>query len=155
MLYNKNKTLSLDMANNKIPVNKHKSKILKFVNKAISLFEPNSTELKNENIHEFDKYIYALSNFISIKKDFNEDQSIIKCAIYKSNGLSLQLDKFEELLYDAKEEIFRKSKEKYYTVFPLKIKYPSLKKKHFILLGKKITVRSYNYVQKEFNYEEL
>lgn len=143
------------MANNKISVNKHKSKIVQFVNKAISLFEPNSTELKNENIHKFDKYIYALSNLISIKKDFNEDQSIIKRAIYKSNGLSLQLDKFEELLYEANEEIFKRPKEKYYTVFPLKIKYPSLKKNHFILLGKKITVRSYNYVQKNFNYEEL
>ena len=143
------------MVNNKIPIKKHKSKIEKLVNKAISLFEPNSTVLENENIHEFNKYIYAISNLINIKNDFNEDQSIIQRAIYKSNGLSLQLDRFEELLYEANEEIFRKPKEKYYTVFPLKIKYPSLKKIHFILLGKKIIVRSYNYVQKNFNYKKL
>ena len=54
-------------------------KALKFVKKAISLFEPNSNTLRGGNAHKFHQYVYALSNLIKIHgiKNFNDAQSII------------------------------------------------------------------------------
>jgi len=143
----------------KISINKNKEgEVLKFVTKAISLFEPNSNTLRGGNAHKFDQYVYALSNLIKIQsiKNFNDAQSIIISAIKKSKNYSpLTLNDFKNCLEEARREALEKPQEKYYFVFPLKIKYNSINKRHFTLLGTKIKVCSYNYIQKNFSYEKL
>ena len=144
-----------------ISINKNKeNKVLKFVTKAISLVEPNSNTLKIKGIyyHTFSEYVYALSNLIKIQgiKNFDDAQSIIKSAIQKSKKYSLlTLNDFKNCLEEARRESLKKPKEKYYFVFPLKIKYNSINKRHFTLLGTKIKVCSYKYIQKNFDYEKL
>lgn len=133
-------------------------KVLEFVKKAISLYNPNSSSIPGRNIHGFDQYIYALSNLISIQgiKNFNDKQSIIRNAIRKSKNYSpLTLDDFKTRLNEARREVLKKQAEKYYFVFPLKIKYNSINKRHFIILSTKIKVCSHNYIQKNFSYEKL
>ena len=141
-----------------ITIKKNKEdKVLEFANNAISLFEPNSTTLKGINFHNFDQYIYALSNLINIQdfKNFKDRRSLIIKAINKSNGSPLNLVDFENNLINIRKEVLNKEKEIFYFVFPLKIKYKSIKKLHFKLLNTKINVRSYNYLRKHFKLEEL
>lgn len=142
-----------------ISIKKNKeNKVLKFVTKAISLFKPNSNALTGRNIHEFDQYVYALSNLIKIQgiKNFNDAQSIIRSAIKKSKNYSpLTLNDLKNSLEEARREALEKPQEKYYFVIPLKIKYNSINKRHFALLDTKIKVCSYNYIRKNFNYEKL
>lgn len=142
-----------------ISIKKNKeNKVLKFVTKAISLFEPNSNARTGRNIHEFDQYVYALSNLIKIQgiKNFNDAQSIIRSAIKKSKNYSpLTLNDLKNSLEEARREALEKQQEKYYFVIPLKIKYNSINKRHFALLDTKIKVCSYNYIRKNFNYEKL
>ena len=137
---------------------KNEEKVLKFAKTAISLFEPNSNTLRGGNAHKFKQYVYALSNLIKIQgiKNFNDAQSIIRNAIQKSkNDSPLTLNDFKNCLEEARREALEKPQERYYFIFPLKIKYNSIKKRHFTLLGTKIKVCSYNYVQKNFSYEKL
>ena len=142
-----------------ISIKKNKEeKVLKFVTKTISLFKPNSNELTGRNIHEFDQYVYALSNLIKIQgiKNFNDSQSIIRNAIQKSKNCSpLTLNDFKNCLDEAGREALERPQEKYYFVFPLKIKYNSINKRLFRLLSTKIKVCSYNHIQKNFSYEKL
>ena len=140
-----------------INIQKNKEdKVLKFVTSAISLFKPNSNEFTSENFHKFNQYVYALSNLIKGIKNFNDAQSIIISAIQKSKSYSPPtLNDFENCLEEARREALEKTQEKYYFIFPLKIKYNSIKKRHFILLGTKIKVYSYNYIQKNFSNEKL
>jgi hypothetical protein len=140
-----------------INIQKNKEdKVLKFVTSAISLFKPNSNEFTSENFHKFNQYVYALSNLIKGIKNFNDAQSIIISAIQKSKSYSPPtLNDFENCLEEARREALEKTQKKYYFIFPLKIKYNSIKKRHFILLGTKIKVYSYNYIQKNFSNEKL
>ena len=141
-----------------ITIKKNKEdKVLEFANNAISLFEPNSTTLNGKNFHKFDQYTYALSNFIEIQKfkNFEEKRSLIIKAIYKSNGSTLDLESFKNNLISIRNEVLNREKEIFYFVFPLKIKYKSIKKLHFTLLNTKIKVRSYNYLRKNFDLNEL
>ena len=133
-------------------------KVLEFVTTAISLFEPNSTTLAGGNAHKFEQYVYALSNLIKIQgiKNFNDAQSVIRSAIQKLKNYSLlTLGDFKTCLNEARREALDKPTEKYYFVFPLKIKYNSLKKRKITLLDTEIKVCSYKYIQKNFSYEEL
>ena len=137
-------------------------KVLEFVTTAISLLEPNSTTLAGGNAHnfeyKFEQYVYALSNLIKIPgiKNFNDAQLIIQNAIKKSKNYSpLTIDNFKTCLNEARREALDKPTEKYYFVFPLKIKYNSLKKRKITLLDTEIKVCSYKYIQKNFSYEEL
>ena len=136
---------------------KNEDKVLDFVNNAISLFEPNSTGLQGINIHKFNQYTYALSNLIEIIgfKNFEDKTSLITKAIYKSNGLLLNSEEFEKNLIDIRKEVLSKKKEIFYFVFPLEIKYKSIKKLHFTLLNTKINVRSYDYLMKNFDLDDL
>ncbi|CAD6491976.1 MAG: hypothetical protein DIAAKJNI_00186 [Candidatus Argoarchaeum ethanivorans] len=142
-----------------ISIKKNKEdKVLKFVTKAIFLFDPDSNTLSEENAHKFYQYVYALSNLITVQgiKNFNDAQSIIRTAIQKSKNYSpLALNDFKSCLEEARREALEKTQQKYYFVFPLKIKYKSIKKRHFTLLGTKVKVCSYNYIQKNFSYEKL
>jgi len=141
-----------------ITIKKNKEdKVLEFANNAISLFEPNSTTLNGKNFHTFDQYTYVLSNFIEIQKfkNFEEKRSLIIKAIYKSNGSTLDLESFKNNLISIRNEVLNREKEIFYFVFPLKIKYKSIKKLHFTLLNTKIKVRSYNYLRKNFDLNEL
>ncbi len=143
----------------KISIKKDKeNKVLKFVTRAISLYKPNSNEFNFENFHRFNQYVYALSNLVGVHGIENGDvQSIIRIAIEKSkNYPSLTSNDFEELLNEVgRREYSEKQKKKHYFVFPLKIKYNSMKKRYFTLLDTKIKVCSYNYIQKNFSYREL
>ena len=136
-------------------------KVLEFVTTAISLLEPNSTTLAGGNAHnfeyKFEQYVYALSNLIKIPgiKNFNDAQLIIRNAIQKLKNYSLTLDNFKTCLNEARREALDKPTKKYYFVFPLKIKYNSLKKRKITLLDTEIKVCSYKYIQKNFSYEEL
>jgi hypothetical protein len=138
---------------------KKEAKVLKFVKTVSSLYEPNSTTIRgSENIQKFDEYIYALTNLIEIQgiKNFNDKQYIIRQAIEKSkDNPQLAIDDFKGSLFEARREMVSKYKKKYYVVFPLKIKYDSIKKRHFTLLDTKINVYNYSYFQRNFNYEEL
>lgn len=141
-----------------ITIKKNKEdKVLEFANNAISFFEPNSTTLKGINFHKFDQYIYALSNLIEIQdfKNFEEKRSLIIKAINKSNGSLLNSEDFEKILINIRKEVLNKKKEIFYFVFPLKIKYKSIKKRHFTLLNTKIKVHSYNYLRKNFDLDVL
>jgi hypothetical protein len=141
-----------------ITIKKNKEdKVLEFANNAISFFEPNSTTLKGINFHKFDQYIYALSNLIEIQdfKNFEEKRSLIIKAINKSNGSPLNSEDFENILINIRKEVLNKKKEIFYFVFPLKIKYKSIKKRHFTLLNTKIKVHSYNYLRKNFDLDVL
>ena len=132
-------------------------KVLEFANNAISLFEPNSTALNGTNFHKFNQYIYALSNLIEIQdfRGFGEKTSLIIKAIYKSNGSPLNLEDFKKNLMNIRKEVLDKEKKIFYFVFPLKIKYNSIKKLHFTLLNRRIKVRSYNYLRKNFDFGKL
>lgn len=141
----------------KISIKKNKEdKVLKFVTRAISLYKPNSNEFNSENFHRFNQYVYALSNLIGMHGIENGDvQAIIRIAIQKSkNYPSLTPNDFENCLEEARREALQKPHERYYFVFPLKIKYNSINKRHFTLLDTKIKVCSYNYIQKNFSYEK-
>ncbi len=132
-------------------------KVLKFVKQAIALYEPNSTSLRGDDVHKFHEYVYALSNLIEIPsiKDFNDKLSIIRRAVQKSKNYSkLTIKVFQNRLLRAGEK-FLKIKKKYYVIFPLKIKYNSIKKRRFTLLDTKIKVRSYSYIKKNFSYDKL
>ena len=130
-------------------------KVLKFVTTAISLLESGGNTHKFE--YKFEQYVYALSNLIKIPgiKNFNDAQLIIRNAIQKLKNYSLTLDNFKTCLNEARREALDKPTEKYYFVFPLKIKYNSLKKRKITLLDTEIKVCSYKYIQKNFSYEEL
>ena len=65
------------------------------------------------------------------------------------------LDDLKKCLEEAIEEVLEKPQEKYHFIFPMKIKYNSMKKRHFTLLDTKIKVCSHNYIQKKFSYEKL
>lgn len=132
-------------------------KVLEFANNAISLFEPNSIALKGLNFHYFDQYIYALSNLIKIQgfENFEDKRSLIRRAIYESNGSLLNIEDFKNKLIDARREVLNKTKDLFYFIFPLKIKYESIKKVHFTLLNTKIKIRSYNYLKNNFDLDEL
>lgn len=139
---------------------KKEVKVLKFVKTVSSLYEPNSTSIHgSENIQKFDEYIYALTNLIEKIKginNFNEKQNLIMKAIEKSkDNPQLSIDDFREFLLEAKREMASKHNKKYYVVFPLKIKFDSIKKRHFTLLNTKIKVCNYGYFQRNFKYEEL
>ncbi|MCZ7382751.1 MAG: hypothetical protein O8C64_14430 [Candidatus Methanoperedens sp.] len=138
---------------------KDEVKVLKFVKTVGSLYDPNSTAISgSENIQKSDEYIYALTNLITIHgiKNFNHKQYIIRNAIEKSKDIpQMSLDDFKISLFEARKEMVSKYKKKYYVVFPLKIRYDSIKKRQFTLLDTKIKVSNYNYLQKNFKYEEL
>lgn len=135
------------------------AKVLKFVKAVISLFEPNSTTIRGpENMQKSSEYLYAMTNLIEIQgiKNFNDKQNIIRHAIKKSkDNPQLALDDFKNYLFEARRETLSKFKKKYYVVFPLKIKYDSIKKRHFSLFDTKIKIYNYKYFQRNFKYEEL
>jgi len=141
-----------------ITIKKNKvDKVLEFVNNAISLFEPNSTNLNGTKFHKFEQYIYAISNLIEISgfKNFEDKRPLIVKALYKSNGYPQNSEDFVNNLIDVRKEVLNIQKEIFYFVFPLKIKYKSIKKLHFTLLNTKIKVRSYNYFRTNFEFNEL
>lgn len=132
-------------------------KVLEFVNNAISLFEPNSTTINGINIHKFEQYIYAISNLITTPgfKNFEDKRPLIIKAIYKSPRHSQNLEDFENNIIYVRNEVLKTQKKIFYFVFPLRIKYKSIKKLHFTLLNTKIKVRSYNYLRQNFDFDEL
>jgi len=136
----------------------NKKKVTEFIKSAISLYEPNSVELRNGNIHKFNQYVYALSNLIIIKniKDVTDSQSLIRSAIQKSkDSPQFNLEDYLKLLKKDGEKALKKQIKKFYFVFPLKIKYNSIKKRHFNLFEDKIKIYSYKYIRKNFDCEEI
>lgn len=137
---------------------KNEKKVEEFIKIAISLYEPNSVELKNENIYKFDKYVYALSNLIAIDniKDVTDSQSLIRSAIQKTKDFpQFNLEDYVKSLEEIGANALKKQKERFYFVFPLKIKYTSINKRHFNLFNDKIKIYSYKYILKNFDCEKI
>ena len=117
---------------------KNEDKVLKFANDAISCLDSDSKSVSNYNIIPFQRYIYVLSNLIDID-DFEDNKSLIK-EVLMSNRSLLGVEHFKTKIEDKRNEIQNKNKVIFYFIYPLKIKYGSIEKAHFILRDIKIKI---------------
>jgi hypothetical protein len=137
---------------------KDRDKVWRYVTRAISLFEPHSNTLRNQNIHKCKQYEYALANLIKIDRLKINNQlkrDLIGSAIrrlksYKRQSLKIFLNCIQ-LEY---ENYLKKPRKKYLVVFPINVRYKTLKKRWFNLLGTKIRACSYNHIRKSFDFNE-
>lgn len=132
---------------------KNEDKVLKFANDAISCLDSDSKSVSNYNIIPFQRYIYVLSNLIDID-DFEDNKSLIK-EVLMSNRSLLDVEHFKTKIEDKRNEIQNKKKVIFYFIYPLKIKYGSIEKAHFILRDIKIKICSYDEVMQKFPFDEI
>jgi hypothetical protein len=134
---------------------KYEEKVLKYSNHAISLYEPDFS-LVGGNIFEFFEYVYAISKYITNIKNHGNAREIIKKAleIYRKRN-NTTIEDLRISLNEAEEEFLGEKLKKYFFVFPVNIKYNSLRRKQVSLLKKIIKIRNYDFISKKYDLNDL
>ncbi|MCK5024428.1 MAG: hypothetical protein KAR56_02300 [Thermoplasmata archaeon] len=133
-------------------------KLFKYVIEASSLLgEKNS--LGGPDIYHFDKLIYLVSDYIHlIKYPINDSKkgSIVRNSIYRFKGYSKKtLPYYKKALTHEIKRIEKIEPKEYSIVVPFPIKGKTIKKRHFIIDGGKIFVKSRKTIENEFQVYKL
>lgn len=137
-----------------ISFRKHPEKVLRYVNDAISLFQPRTTNLQGpNNIIKFEKYLYILGGIIKIPNMlYNNDEkrylirkALMKFARYNRHSLYLFCRAIEAVRKERKLP-----KNPYYVIFPTKLPRKINRKRFFKVENVRLYIRSPRYIRDKF-----
>jgi len=122
-----------------IPLPGHPEKVLRYVNRAISCYQPGTTTLQGLAIVRFEKYLYILGDLIKIPNmPYNNDEKryIIRAAIekfasYRRRSLYL----LRKAIQSVRERRNKIPKNSYYVIFPTNLPIKAFSRRKFLKIG--------------------
>ncbi len=132
------------------------AKIIKYFSDAVGLFEPGTVSLKGLRFHDFNLYVYGLSNVVKRIGPYTFDplkQSFIRTAIstIARNGQSITIENVERALEDAYYSYLNAPRKKYCCISYINIDKRSFPKRTINIEPNKIRIANYEKVNSYFN----
>lgn len=136
---------------------RHQEKVYPYVTQAISLYDPGTTTLRDNNIYKFGRIVYILGNLIDIQgHPYNNDKKrrLISSGIKRFSQYRIKSFRlFLRALETEIRQMERRTLSKFFVVFPWNLSYESLqRKRHFILAKTRLKTYPSTYVYRHFDF---